>query len=103
MDGFYFDPNHGGCLRRVRRCKGSYHFCIDGVYGNDEPHTGEYWFALMTRRRGTKAKFDVTFVGKPVKSRMEYTATFFGDSIEWDDGNVWWRMYVNPLQLASPS
>ena len=35
IEGFYFYPWHGGCLRRIVKVK-EHHYKIYGVYGNDE-------------------------------------------------------------------
>ena len=35
IEGFYFDPWHGGCLRRIAKVNEN-HYKIYGVYGNDE-------------------------------------------------------------------
>ena len=95
--GYYYDPKHGGCLRRIRNT-GPDEYIIDGVYGRDEqPRTGRYWHATV-RAQGTH--LDVHFDGK-CKLRKHYTARLRNRSILWDDANVWIRLYVHPKQLLT--
>ena len=89
MDGFWYDPLHGGCLRRIRDGK------ILGVYGNDERTTGAPWFATYARIGSSVA---VDFAGKPGKIPQKMTATLDGRSLRWSDGNVWKRLYMHRSQ-----
>ena len=46
---YYFDPNHGGCLRIVNKIsKDSYIF--NGAYGSDEEKKG-YWAATAKKTK----------------------------------------------------
>ena len=96
MEGFYYDPKHGGCLRRIVRI-GTQQYIL-GVYGDDEPWPGESWYAVM-RSTGKPGHWRVHFSGK-VKRRKYYDACFVGRSLHWDDGNVWPLMFHHPSQLA---
>ena len=100
IQGWYYDPLHGHCLRRIRRispCK----YRITGVYGDDEPHTGGTWYAIITAtpKGADEYALQVDFVGKPIKSNRFMTARWSKRQILWDDGNVWKLLYVSPLQL----
>tara|TARA_B110001450_G_scaffold21327_1_gene19290 strand:+ start:868 stop:1197 length:330 start_codon:yes stop_codon:yes gene_type:complete len=68
MEGFYFDPLHGNCLRRIRTVLPCETYRVDGVYGNDEPNEGEHWFAFIrvVSRTDSKWKLEVDFAGKPI-------------------------------------
>ena len=96
MEGLYYDPKHGGCLRRLRHSSAQT-YTIDGVYGNDEPLTNGYWYAIVTA--GRRGALQVDFEGK-LKRRRHYCATYRARRIEWDDGNVWVQLYAHPAQLA---
>ena len=102
MEGFYFDPKHGGCLRRVRRVASTtYH--IDGVYGDDEAvGAGAPWHAIarvVARPKAGVLHLKVLFVGKQ-KQRCTYDAAYAERTLHWDDGNAWNQMYVHtPSQI----
>ena len=97
MEGFYYDPKHGGCLRRIVRLdQGGYG--ILGVYGSDEPWPGEPWHAIMWEEGG-RGRWHVHFVGK-VKRRKHYRAVSRGRALDWDDGNTWVRLFAHPSQFA---
>lgn len=103
MEGFYFDPKHGGCLRRVRRIDEST-FRIDGVYGDDEPHTFGHWHAVarVRDRRGGVTSLRVDFGGKPFVDHARFYDAWHDAAqrvIRWQDGNVWTRMFVHRAQL----
>lgn len=101
MDGWYFDPKHGGCLRRVRRVT-STSYRIDGVYGDDEAvGAGVPWHAVarVVAREPGVLRLKVFFVGK-LKRRRTYDAAYAERVLHWDDGNAWIQMYVHaPSQL----
>lgn len=98
MQGFYFDPLHGGCLRRVRRVDTDF-YRIDGVYGSDEIPRHGYWYAFA--RFVGPGRLRVDFVGKPTKRPRFLHATYAADGrIRWEDGNVWVPLHVHPRQLA---
>ena len=98
LSGFYFDPLHGGCLRRIRR-SGPSTYQIVGVYGDDEgPMTHRRWTAVI--HEGPDALLHVDFHGKPTKKTRHMTATFVdGHRLVWSDGNTWHRLYVHADQL----
>ena len=62
IQGWYYDPLHGHCMRRIRRTS-THRYRITGVYGDDEPNTGGTWYAL-----------EVDVVGKPTKGDRLMTA-----------------------------
>ena len=98
LTGFYYDPLHGGCLRRVKRL-GKDTYLIVGVYGDDErPHTHGRWTATI-KRVGSDV-LHVDFHGKPTKADRHMTATFDARVIKWSDGNVWRRLFVHGDQLT---
>lgn len=106
LEGVYFDPYHGGCLRSIEQTAPS-RFVIHGVYGDDELDTSEYWFAeihLLPRpkkRSKTQSKtirMEVDFSGKPQHPGIT-RATYQSRRIHWDDGNQWVKMYVHARQL----
>ena len=43
----FYDPNHGGCLRTMRKIDNNY-YVINGAYGSDEGGKG-YWVAFATK------------------------------------------------------
>ena len=99
--GYYYDPLHGGCLRRVTRTSPTM-YTITGVYGSDEvPHTHKLWTATMTVVRTDPNDIHVTvdFSGKPIKRDRHMTAVYRHRKLVWSDGNVWKQLYVHPRQL----
>jgi hypothetical protein len=101
ISGFYYDPKHGGCLRRIKKTEdGSY--MIVGVYGNDEKSTGKVWTAAVTYL--DQEKYKVDFSGKPFKLGPRKEQIFQvrgGGDLFWDDGNVWKKLYFAPEQLSN--
>lgn len=98
MEGLYFDPLHGGCLRRVKRVNLKTYKII-GVYGTDEPFTHLTWTATMNGAADDEKHFVVDFLGKPTKKKRYLKATWKGNTIQWGDGNTWTKMIYNPRQL----
>lgn len=101
MQGWYYDPRHGGCLRRITRCSPVL-YRIKGVYGNDEampPHTKWHAFATVQAVYNDTMTVRVDFAGKPGRGERFLGATFDGRDLRWDDGNVWKGMYVHGSQL----
>lgn len=114
--GFYFDPWHGGCLRRIVHLRG-YTYRIYGVYGNErktqvllrdydpEPSfmTDRPWDATLhvLKKQGHFYHLSVNFTGKRGKKRVLYSARYDAERrvIEWDDTNMWRQMYYNDTQL----
>jgi hypothetical protein len=96
MDGFWFDPKHGGCLRRIVRVDATtYH--VRGVYGDDEAIApGQPWTAVIAWSDGC---YRVDFAGKPTKKTRFLTVRHRGRRLVWCDGNVWRRMYLHTGQL----
>jgi hypothetical protein len=118
IEGFYFDPWHGGCLRRIVKLRKD-RYLIHGVYGNDdnvrvskrlEYHregastTNKYWHATLEviARDGHLSHLHVYFGGKPTKKRLHYRAVYDGKKrvIQWDDSNEWKQMYHHHKQIA---
>lgn len=116
ITGFYFDPLHGGCLRRIVHVRGNT-YKIYGVYGNErntqvllrdydpEPSymTGRPWDATLhvLYKHGRSYHLRVDFTGKLGKKRALYSARYDAVRrvIEWDDENIWRQMYYNDTQL----
>ena len=117
IEGFYFDPWHGGCLRRIAKVKEN-HYKIYGVYGNDEiinipknveyhsensKKTNKYWYATLQECEVDKNFYylNVYFGGKPGKKRLYYDAVYDEKKrhIKWDDSNTWKQMYYHNKQL----
>ena len=101
LQGWYHDPLHGHCLRRIRRLS-SDRYRITGVYGDDEPHTGQTWYAIVSVTSVTgdgDRLLQVDFSGKPTKTDRFMTARWSKRRIHWSDGNVWTMLYVSPKQL----
>lgn len=102
LQGWYYDPLHGHCLRRIRRTS-VHRYRITGVYGDDEqPNTGGTWHANVTATPDGDEEYalEVDFAGKPTKRNRFMTARWSKRQIFWDDGNVWKQLYVSPLQLT---
>lgn len=95
---FYFDPNHGGCLRIVTKLEKD-KYLIEGAYGSDEGAKG-HWVATMTKLKKFKYKDEdynlvVDFGKKKIKTHKSiYYARIGRRSIKWQDGNKWLQMYV---------
>jgi hypothetical protein len=117
MEGFYFDPWHGGCMRRIAKAREN-QFKIYGVYGNDENRrlpkdveyhpegsdmTNKYWYATcrVQNNHDNLYHLKVYFGGKRGKKRLHYDAVYDEKKrqIKWDDTNVWKQMYHHPKQL----
>ena len=99
LEGWYHDPKHGHCLRRILRVSPGV-YTIVGVYGDDEtPRTHQAWTARVTTPDGRHLRVD--FGGKTLLSHARvYRATYDGARrIDWEDGNHWTRLYVHPAQL----
>ena len=89
MDGFYYDPQHGGCMRAIRRDP-SGAVVIYGVYGFDEAkRPGSTWYATVQVTGGHFLTVD--FVGKTTTHARVLHALWCPDAreIHWEDGNVW--------------
>ena len=98
LEGYYFDPLHGGCMRRIHPISDT-EFLIEGVYGIDEPETGGLWFAegkLLSHTSDADWDIHVDFRrGKPHKKYDTVMIAKFvrGDRcIVWEDGNEWKKM-----------
>jgi len=101
ITGFYSDPKHGHCLRRIRNV--STKIRIDGVYGDDEPDTNGYWYAYI-KIVGSSSNYynlEVDFTGKPIKKKKILTAKWYPSErcIQWEDGNTWKKLYHNFKQI----
>lgn len=93
ISGYYFDPNHGNCLRRIYKKSSTWH--IIGAYGNDEPphRPGEVWKARL-KKRGLH--LDIDFKSKTVDHAKTYSALYCPTEriIRWQDGNTWVQLYA---------
>ena len=104
MNGFYHDPLHGHCLRRIDRT--SYDtYRIVGVYGDDEsPHTNALWTATMRviEVDGDEIRLRVDFAGKLGKADRFMTASYKDRRLRWiEDGNEWHQLFVHAQQLST--
>ena len=95
LEGFYYDPNHGGCLRKITKINsegGDYK--ITGAYGDDEPTTGTKWTAFISKTK-KKNVFYVDFSGKKHVTHGPYMTTWNAKkrTLNWEDGNTWQKMY----------
>jgi len=98
LEGYYFDPLHGGCMRRIVPISNT-SFLIEGVYGTDEPDTGKNWFAegnILSYPSEAEWEIHVDFRrGKPHKMYDTLMIAKFMRSdrkIVWEDGNEWKKM-----------
>ena len=117
LAGFYYDPWHGGCLRRILKVSENT-YKILGVYGNDdstrvskkleydpEPAsmTNKFWHAklVIVEKNDNSYQLCVDFSEKEGKKRFRYKAIYIMKErvIKWDDTNVWKQMYHHPKQL----
>lgn len=104
LAGFYFDPKHGGCLRRIVR-RGDGRYKVLGVHGDDEDPPHQYWYAMIDVRASASASEEcslaVDFSGKPSKAtkRMEATWNRRKRCIYWEDGNTWQKLFVHWKQF----
>jgi hypothetical protein len=103
VQGYYFDPKHGGCFRNVTKLRKE-SFMILGVYGNDElREAGQFWSAVMTAgpESDGKIRLSIDFDGKEKDEAKQMSAVFSQDTkvITWEDGNKWLPCYCHPLQL----
>jgi len=62
---YYFDPNHGGCMRILTKIDKE-HFIVQGAYGSDEGGKG-HWVATMKKTK----KF--TYEGKPYNLIVDFS------------------------------
>lgn len=97
LEGAYYDPKHGGCLRCIERLDvPSCAYAVSGAYGNDEAEPpGQQWYAKLTVTDGEDSRsLFVDFVGKT--PRKTHRALWCPDAreIHWDDGNVWKKLYA---------
>ena len=100
MEGVYYDPNHGGCVRILER-RDATHYVVTGAYGDGElEHAGTPWRAHITAH----GKFlTVDFKGKRTKHARVYHALWCPAvrQIAWEDGNVWKRLH-SPYDVVPP-
>lgn len=96
IEGFYYDPKHGMCLRKITLMQdntlGAYK--ITGAYGNDEPNTGTKWTAKVLKTK-KKNVYYVDFSDKKHATHGGYMVTYDPNkrTLNWEDGNVWNQMY----------
>lgn len=107
VHGFYFDPRHGGAMRRVLPATAG--FRILGVYGTGEMRpAGEPWAAdvrVARRRLNGDVEMEVVFhKEKPDPRNLTMRAIYVrkAGSIDWKDGNRWLPMHVHRAQLVAP-
>ena len=104
MEGFYSDPKHGHCMRRIRKVNHLWYH-VDGVYGDDEVRVGDHWHARMQVVKRTREVWllRVDFGGKPILTHERFYDAEYDPKrrvIRWQDGNVWRKMFVHPSQLT---
>lgn len=103
MEGLYFDPKHGNCLRRIEPL-GRDEYRIRGVYGVDEEHVGDPWTAVARRSTDGLA---VDFAGKVTRSRRFLHAWPCPNAYSrlndlcWEDGNRWTRLRSHEFQTCA--
>lgn len=99
MEGYYYDPLHGACLRSIERIAPNTYF-VRGVYGSDEPQTGTPWYAHMYRGENQTLSVDFS-KGKPIKKDPVLTATYdpVKRAIKWCDGNTWQQLFHHVSQF----
>jgi hypothetical protein len=97
LGGMYYDPKHGGCLRRVERVRGDAgkSWSILGAYGDDEGGAaGTPWHA---HARVVHDRFvTVRFTGKRhLTHEAVYRALWCPErrELHWEDGNVWKKLW----------
>ena len=101
LEGTYFDPRHGGCLRTItKNANGSW--TIVGVYGTDEPHPGHSWSACAEVTYGHFVRVD--FARKFVRHKRILHALWcpaLGDvgELRWEDGNIWKKVPGRSVRL----
>lgn len=95
MEGVYYDPNHGGCLRTVVRQGATTRYVITGVYGDGElVRAGTPWRVHATRYG--EHFLTVDFAEKRTRHARVYHALWCpaARQIAWEDGNVWKRLHA---------
>lgn len=95
MEGVYYDPNHGGCVRYIERVDDT-HYVIVGAYGDGElGRTGTPWRAYVTSYGQNGHFLIVDFKGKHTKHDRLYHALWCPKvrQIAWQDGNVWKHLH----------
>lgn len=98
MEYSFYDPNHGGCLRTIRKV-GANIYLIVGAYGSDEGRVG-YWSAFAKKIKpkildGKKYNLEVDFTHKEkIKHSKIYLANWRERKIFWQDGNIWQQLYA---------
>ena len=107
--GLYYDPKHGGCLRRVRAPTRAERRCgadavVLGVYGTDEARHGLPWTATLSFRgpASTARPLSVDFGGKEERTHERvFSATWWParGAIAWQDGNTWRKLSFHHSQL----
>ena len=112
LEGFYFDPLHGGCLRHIvvdsRREENTdqCYYTVWGVYGSDEVSKGKFWTAKIVLEKRVRflgyQKMYVDFAGKEeITHGRQYRAKWWPRErrIKWQDGNTWKKMFVHQRQF----
>lgn len=95
---FYYDPNHGNCLRTMNKVD-TKTFVINGAYGADEGKKG-YWAAVAEKKRpfvykGQTYNLEVNFSFKnKLNHKQIYYAYMVHRKILWQDGNTWLQLYA---------
>ena len=95
---FFFDPNHGNCLRTMNLID-KHKYIINGAYGADEGKKG-HWAAIAEKKKpfyhnGSKYNLEVNFSLKhKITHKQIYFAYMANRKIKWQDGNTWLQMYA---------
>ena len=106
MDGVYFDPLHGRCLRSITKVT-KQEYLITGVYGDDEMMPiGNLWYAhiSVSSESDTSLELVVRFDGKvkdETKKVLQATFDKQSRSIRWEDRNVWFSIVYHPSIFRS--
>ena len=90
---FWFDKHHRGALRIIRD---------NQIHGTDRMRDGssKEWYANIVQKTGRHIRVD--FRSKPWHSgKMELWALYGSgnNTLEWEDGNIWFRIRSNPQKL----
>ena len=90
---YWFDSHHRGALRIIRDNK---------VHGTDRMRDGssQRWHANIVQKTGRRIRVD--FRTKSWHGgRVELWALYGpgNNTLEWEDGNVWHRMWSDPSKL----
>ena len=94
---YFYDPNHGNCLRIMYKIDKNI-YTIHGGYGSDEGKDG-HWTAILTKtpvfhKNNKKFNCTIDFSMKKIRTHEKiYNAYWSNRKIKWQDGNTWLQLY----------